>query len=326
MVNPFLPQDALSLPGRNEVILGTAAVCVNPRTARPRIAAPAADLVRAGRVSYATTGETPEDTMNTRRWATANSPHLMLNTVYARWGAQAAKDEPYDRERLRLFACACCRRLWHLLDEDHRRAVALLEEHARSPSAGLLREVRMTLRASSKQIEKDWHALNRYDNVVLPEVETQAQTHARYWASQAVGRSATRPSSAAQAYGIACRAAGYHDLWQQIHDGRLQLRRVTYDSRVFSLAEAAVQADLLRDIIGDPYRRATASSSWLAWNDGTVRKLAQSTDEGAFDRLPILADALEEAGCTDEEILAHCRGPGPHVKGCWVVDLLQGRN
>jgi hypothetical protein len=42
----------------------------------------------------------------------------------------------------------------------------------------------------------------------------------------------------------------------------------------------------------------------------------------AFDRLPILADALEEAGCTDAAILEHCRGPGPHVRGCWVVDLL----
>jgi hypothetical protein len=45
----------------------------------------------------------------------------------------------------------------------------------------------------------------------------------------------------------------------------------------------------------------------------------------AFDRLPILADALEEAGCTDADILAHCRGPGPHARGCWVVDLILGK-
>jgi hypothetical protein len=48
-------------------------------------------------------------------------------------------------------------------------------------------------------------------------------------------------------------------------------------------------------------------------------------DSRAFDRLPILADALEEAGCKDAEILAHCRGPGPHVRGCWVVDLVLGK-
>ena len=45
----------------------------------------------------------------------------------------------------------------------------------------------------------------------------------------------------------------------------------------------------------------------------------------AFDRLPILADALEDAGCHDAAILEHCRQPGPHVRGCWVVDLLTGR-
>jgi hypothetical protein len=64
----------------------------------------------------------------------------------------------------------------------------------------------------------------------------------------------------------------------------------------------------------------------LTWNDGIVIKLAQAIyEERAFDRLPILADALEEAGCSDTEILAHCRGPGPHVRGCWVVDLLLGK-
>jgi len=56
---------------------------------------------------------------------------------------------------------------------------------------------------------------------------------------------------------------------------------------------------------------------------GTVIKLAQAIyDDRAFDRLPILADALEEAGCTNIDILEHCRVPGPHVCGCWVVDLL----
>jgi hypothetical protein len=47
--------------------------------------------------------------------------------------------------------------------------------------------------------------------------------------------------------------------------------------------------------------------------------------DSAFDRLPVLADALEEAGCTISDILDHCRGPGPHVRGCWVVDLLLGK-
>jgi hypothetical protein len=63
--------------------------------------------------------------------------------------------------------------------------------------------------------------------------------------------------------------------------------------------------------------------AWLAWNGGTVVNLAQAIyEECAFDHLPILADALEEAGCADSSVLDHCRLPGLHVRGCWVVDLL----
>jgi hypothetical protein len=83
---------------------------------------------------------------------------------------------------------------------------------------------------------------------------------------------------------------------------------------------------LIRDIFGNPFRAVSLVPSWLIWNEATVAKLAQAIyDERAFERLPVLADALEEAGCTDAEILAHCRGPGPHVRGCWALDLLLGK-
>jgi hypothetical protein len=90
--------------------------------------------------------------------------------------------------------------------------------------------------------------------------------------------------------------------------------------------EMAIQASLMRDILGNPFRLAMISPCWLTWNGGTIPKLAEGiyTDR-AFDRLPILADALEDAGCDNADILAHCRGPGPHVRGCWVVDLLLGK-
>jgi len=69
-------------------------------------------------------------------------------------------------------------------------------------------------------------------------------------------------------------------------------------------------------------RRALAP----AWLTSTVTSLAQSIyQERAFDRLPILADALEDSGCTNPDILNHCRQPGEHVRGCWVVDLLLGK-
>jgi hypothetical protein len=91
------------------------------------------------------------------------------------------------------------------------------------------------------------------------------------------------------------------------------------------LPERATHA--IQEIIGNPFLPLpTPSAAILNWNSGTVVKLAQAVyDEGAFHRLPILADALEDAGCSDQEILGHLRGPGPHVRGCWAIDLLLGK-
>jgi hypothetical protein len=80
---------------------------------------------------------------------------------------------------------------------------------------------------------------------------------------------------------------------------------------------------LMRDVLGNPFRKTALERNWTAWNDGTVPKLARAIyDDRAFDRLPILADALEDAGCENAAVLHHCREPGEHVRGCWVVDLL----
>jgi hypothetical protein len=83
------------------------------------------------------------------------------------------------------------------------------------------------------------------------------------------------------------------------------------------------QTLLIRDVVGNPFRPATADPDWLT---STLVALAEGVyQDRAFDRLPVLADALEESGCQDADILGHCRHPGPHVRGCWVVDLLTGR-
>ena len=87
--------------------------------------------------------------------------------------------------------------------------------------------------------------------------------------------------------------------------------------------ERGIQAALIRDIFGNPFRPVAVDSSWFT---STVIKLAEGIyAERAFDRLPILADALQDAGCDNEDILSHCRTGGLHVRGCWVVDLLTGR-
>ena len=83
------------------------------------------------------------------------------------------------------------------------------------------------------------------------------------------------------------------------------------------------QCDLLREIFGHPYRPVTIERAWRTSNDGAVVKLAQAIyDERNFAHLPVLGDALEDAGCRDELLLEHCRGLGEHVRGCWVLDLL----
>jgi hypothetical protein len=86
---------------------------------------------------------------------------------------------------------------------------------------------------------------------------------------------------------------------------------------------AAARQALLSDIFGNPFRPVALNPAWRTAN---VTALAESiyTDR-AFDRLPILADALEDAGCDNAEILNHCRAGGVHVRGCWVVDLVLGK-
>src|SRR5262245_49415618 len=87
--------------------------------------------------------------------------------------------------------------------------------------------------------------------------------------------------------------------------------------------ERVAQADLLRDIFGNPFRPVALDPSWLT---STVNALARQMYESRdFSAMPILADALQDAGCDSDDILDHCRGPGPHVRGCWVVDLVQGK-
>jgi hypothetical protein len=82
-------------------------------------------------------------------------------------------------------------------------------------------------------------------------------------------------------------------------------------------------ANLLREIFGNPFRPVSFSPAWRT--DTAVSLAKQMYDSRDFALMPILADALQDAGCDNDDILNHCRGPGPHVRGCWVVDLVLGR-
>jgi hypothetical protein len=80
---------------------------------------------------------------------------------------------------------------------------------------------------------------------------------------------------------------------------------------------------ILRDVMGIPSRPAAIEPRWRTWNGGVVVDLAKAVSaEAAWDRMPILADALQEAGCLDQDMLNHCRSRCVHVRGCWVIDAI----
>jgi hypothetical protein len=87
--------------------------------------------------------------------------------------------------------------------------------------------------------------------------------------------------------------------------------------------EWVAQAAIFKDIFGNPFRPAAFAEAWRSESAVALARTAYDTRN--FSLLPILADALEEAGCDHPEVLGHCRGPGPHVRGCWVVDGVLGK-
>jgi hypothetical protein len=83
---------------------------------------------------------------------------------------------------------------------------------------------------------------------------------------------------------------------------------------------------LIREVIGNPFRRAEMRQEWRVVNDRAVLIVAHGIyQERAFDRMPILANALQDAGCDDHLLIDHCCGAGEHVPGCWVLDLVLGK-
>lgn len=108
--------------------------------------------------------------------------------------------------------------------------------------------------------------------------------------------------------------------------GRIQKRLQGIAARTRLSEARSRMADYVRDIFGHPLRKTVIDPTWLVWNHGAVRHIAeQIAASGNFGDMPILADALEDAGCSDEELLRHCRAERTHVPGCWALDAVLGR-
>jgi hypothetical protein len=200
----------------------------------------------------------------------------------------------------RLFACACCRRVWDLMtDERSRRAVVVSEMFADGLAS---REELAIANREARQVSTDADAtVVRYPVVVRNQ----------QWRNYRVAQSASFASDSRNTT-IAFMPAADALFVSSLMDIRNEFQG---------------QANVVRDIFGNPFRPVAVDPAWLTWNHATVPAIARHVyDDRAFHDLPILADALEDAGCTDPDILAHCRAGGEHVRGCWVVDLILGKS
>ena len=227
--------------------------------------------------------------MTEGEWLACSDPHLLLLQL-----SRTASDR-----KLRLFACACCRSIWQLLDhENTRRAVEVAEQFAD-------RLVRDRARADARNAPGVWAVANyaAARNGGLVTSAASCAWHARIHVGNHCSDS--RPPGTDLNVGIQAHFAGMEEEQQR-------------------------QVALLRDVFGNPFRPVSVDP---AWRTPTVLSLAQAGyDErelpsGALSsvRLNVLADALEESGCADAGILDHLRGHGPHVRGCWALDLILGK-
>ncbi len=228
--------------------------------------------------------------MTEEQWIVCTDPDAMLSILF--YSGVSRPREIGSERNYRLLAYAFCRGVWSLLgDERSRKAIETAERY-------------IDQAASDAEMTRAW-------NTAL---------------AARVGCSSGWPED--QAAEAVCCAV------RQDEHYRYSVRIVAEKARAAAWAAGREvirhrQTAAIRDIFGFALFRQPSliQPAVLAWNDGTVRKLAQLIDDDrAFDRLPLLADALEDAGCTDAAILSHCREPGEHVRGCWVVDLLLGKS
>jgi hypothetical protein len=240
--------------------------------------------------------------MNESEWATHESVRAML--VYLKTtGSRKLRSA-------RLYGCACCRLTWHLLSDGAARTIV---EFAEAYLDGKVSEEE--LRAAG-------------DDANFIDIDQ------RLWRSTEIG---PQISKIAHNLILATRWLAYphYDFSSAISVSTLTAGSrdddFYFDSQQHLISsdiypgdwETAEQAKLIRDIFGNPFRSVTFDQGWRT--EHTVGLATMMYDTRIFDAMPVLADALQDAGCDNENILRHCREPGVHVRGCWVVDLVLGK-
>jgi hypothetical protein len=253
----------------------------------------------------------------------------------------------YPRKR-RLFAVACCRRIWHLLPDEARHAVEVAERYADGVAAENERVVALAAVESAGKVHVQ--CPTREDDLWRSKRQALKAAGAALWAfsDEAFTRETLIVDFGNLPFlatddddgGFIATAWQAHNAWiyaQQDPEVLPLLERFRFLLYPRLVAEAGdpvkgtawyseviAQCNLVRDLFGNPFRPVSLDTTWQS---ATVMSIAAALyDERDFDRMPILADALEDVGCTNTDILNHCRQPGVHARGCWVVDAILGKD
>src|SRR5262245_36558900 len=195
--------------------------------------------------------------------------------------------------KLRLFACASCRRYWAWITRERAREALVVAERYADEQA--------TERELSNARSKAFQALADAGGI------TPTSGNPQFYNNLGTRLLLTAVAHTTESY-------------------RSILRFNTESLLGFSPDHLELAA-MLRDVAGNPWQPPVIDTIWLAWNDSSIPRMADLIyAERAFDRFPILGDALEEAGCDNPVILDHCRKFGEHARGCWLLDALLGRS
>jgi hypothetical protein len=240
--------------------------------------------------------------MTEEEWLRSNDPLAMCAQALAettwktRWiGWMKARRFRISDRKIRLVELACCERTASLLQDPRLHNLLPL---ARKHAEGQLGVFELT------------SAIDRSMN----------------WLTDLEEHRILLPPSRYEALRCAATALGRFFHVSPPGDGAIFLLTARAHGADLRARERQIQADLVREILGNPFRLEPIDPTWLSANDQAARRLVEEIDETErYGELPILADALEDAGCTSAAILSHCRSDGPHVPGCWVMDALLGR-